>query len=302
MVARWKLERPVKWTSTRTEGYKTDAPGRGHVSRRPSWRWTRTRTITGPARQDLRRRTSARTSRRSRPRCRRTCTGRSSPGQYDIPAIHCNVGDGRVHERRTPVDAYRGAGRPEALVSSSSALAYLGGAGGGRSTPRSSDRRTSSPTTPSPTRRRWPSSTTAASTASRCARQSPGGGRLRRSSANGKKEAAQGGSLPRHRTSPVTSRPVRPRPLGTRRVNSARRRASGSPVWSEFHPSGTVTAFCGTSGHGQGHGTTYAQIVSPTNSASRTRTWRSSRATPTRFRRGWEPTALAPPRSAAAPS
>ena len=28
------------------------------------------------------------------------------------------------------------------------------------------------------------------------------------------------------------------------------------------HPSGKVTAFCGTSGHGQGHETTYAQIVS----------------------------------------
>jgi len=28
-----------------------------------------------------------------------------------------------------------------------------------------------------------------------------------------------------------------------------------------FHPSGTVTVYCGTSGHGQGHETTYAQIV-----------------------------------------
>jgi carbon-monoxide dehydrogenase large subunit len=28
-----------------------------------------------------------------------------------------------------------------------------------------------------------------------------------------------------------------------------------------FQPSGTVTAYCGTSGHGQGHDTTYAQIV-----------------------------------------
>ena len=28
-----------------------------------------------------------------------------------------------------------------------------------------------------------------------------------------------------------------------------------------FHPSGTVTVYCGTSGHGQGHQTTYAQIV-----------------------------------------
>src|SRR5699024_8257809 len=28
------------------------------------------------------------------------------------------------------------------------------------------------------------------------------------------------------------------------------------------HPTGKVTAFCGTSGHGQGHETTYAQIVS----------------------------------------
>ncbi len=28
-----------------------------------------------------------------------------------------------------------------------------------------------------------------------------------------------------------------------------------------FHPSGSVTAYCGTSGHGQGHETTYAQIL-----------------------------------------
>ena len=33
-------------------------------------------------------------------------------GQYVIPAIHCNMRTA-YHQHRTPVDAYRGAGRPE---------------------------------------------------------------------------------------------------------------------------------------------------------------------------------------------
>ena len=40
-------------------------------------------------------------------------------GQYAIPAIHCNVR--AVYTNTTPVDAYRGAGRPEATYRASSA-------------------------------------------------------------------------------------------------------------------------------------------------------------------------------------
>ena len=57
-------------------------------------------------------RTWAPTCRRSRPASRRSCTRRCSPGQYTTPAIYAEVK--AVFTNTAPVDAYRGAGRPEA--------------------------------------------------------------------------------------------------------------------------------------------------------------------------------------------
>ena len=45
-------------------------------------------------------------------RCRPICTRTLLSGQYDIPSIYCEVD--AVYTNTAPVDAYRGAGRPEA--------------------------------------------------------------------------------------------------------------------------------------------------------------------------------------------
>ena len=55
---------------------------------------------------------SAPTCRPSRRRCRPISTRTLLSGQYDIPAIYCEVD--AVYTNTVPVDAYRGAGRPEA--------------------------------------------------------------------------------------------------------------------------------------------------------------------------------------------
>ena len=56
--------------------------------------------------------TWAPTCRPSRPACRPSCTPRCWPGQYKTPAIYAEVK--AVFTNTAPVDAYRGAGRPEA--------------------------------------------------------------------------------------------------------------------------------------------------------------------------------------------
>jgi aerobic carbon-monoxide dehydrogenase large subunit len=104
-----KIDRPVKWTAERTESFLADAHGRDHVSRAelaldangkilamrvhtianlgayPSTFWASVPTY---------------------------LYGILLSGQYDIAAIYCEV-DG-VYTNTAPVDAYRGAGRPEA--------------------------------------------------------------------------------------------------------------------------------------------------------------------------------------------
>ena len=64
------------------------------------------------------------------------------------------------------------------------------------------------------------------------------------------------------------------------------------------HPTGRVTVYTGSHSHGQGHETTFAQLVADELGSRWTRS-RSSTATPARSRSAWAPTAAAPPRSAA---
>ena len=104
-----KIDRSVKWTAERTESFLADAHGRDHVSHAelaldangkilamrvhtianlgayPSTFWASVPTY---------------------------LYGILLSGQYDIAAIYCEV-DG-VYTNTAPVDAYRGAGRPEA--------------------------------------------------------------------------------------------------------------------------------------------------------------------------------------------
>ena len=80
------------------------------TSRTPRWRSTPTARSwrCAPRPSPI----SAPTCRRSRRRCRPISTRTLLSGQYDIPAIYCEVD--AVYTNTVPVDAYRGAGRPEA--------------------------------------------------------------------------------------------------------------------------------------------------------------------------------------------
>lgn len=100
---------PVKWTSDRTEAFLTDAHGRDHVSK-VKMAFDKDHKIIG-----LKVDTIANLG------AYMSLFSSSVPtylyatllsGQYAIPAIHCNVRT--VYTNTVPVDAYRGAGRPEA--------------------------------------------------------------------------------------------------------------------------------------------------------------------------------------------
>ncbi len=104
-----KVKRPVKWTSDRTEAFLTDAHGRDHVTH-AELAVNADGKITA-----LRAKTIANLG------AYMSTFSSSVPtylyatllsGQYDIPQIYCEVD--AVYTNTVPVDAYRGAGRPEA--------------------------------------------------------------------------------------------------------------------------------------------------------------------------------------------
>ena len=104
-----KVGRPVKWTCERTEAFLCDAHGRDHV------------TTAELASDENGRILALRVSTIANLGAYLSTFASSVPtylyapllsGQYDIPAIYCEV-DG-VYTNTAPVDAYRGAGRPEA--------------------------------------------------------------------------------------------------------------------------------------------------------------------------------------------
>ena len=112
MVCLWASKKtgvPVKWTCERTEAFLTDAHGRDHYSEAEMALDGENRIL------GLRVKTVANLG------AYMSLFSSSVPtylyatllsGQYAIPAIHCNVKT--VYTNTVPVDAYRGAGRPEA--------------------------------------------------------------------------------------------------------------------------------------------------------------------------------------------
>jgi carbon-monoxide dehydrogenase large subunit len=112
VVCLWASKRtgvPVKWTSDRTEAFLTDAHGRDHVSK-VKMAFDADNRIIG-LKVDTIANLGAYMSLFSS--CVPTYLYATLlSGQYDIPAIHCNVRT--VYTNTVPVDAYRGAGRPEA--------------------------------------------------------------------------------------------------------------------------------------------------------------------------------------------
>lgn len=104
-----QLERPVKWQATRSEGYLTDAHGRDHQTH-AEMALADDGTIEG-VRLQTHANLGAYLSTFS-PSIPTYLYGTMIPGQYDVPAYYCNVIG--AFTNTTPVDAYRGAGRPEA--------------------------------------------------------------------------------------------------------------------------------------------------------------------------------------------
>jgi carbon-monoxide dehydrogenase large subunit len=103
------LERPVKWTAERNESFMTDAHGRDHITD-AEMAFDADNRIVG-----LRVRTVANLGAHLTlfaPAIPTYLYGTLLSGQYRIPAIHADVTG--VFTHTTPVDAYRGAGRPEA--------------------------------------------------------------------------------------------------------------------------------------------------------------------------------------------
>jgi carbon-monoxide dehydrogenase large subunit len=104
-----KIGRPIKWTGERSEAFLADAHGRDHVT-------TAELAVDGDGKiLAMRVRTKANLGAYLSTFSSSVPTYLYAPllsGQYNIPAIYCEV-DG-VYTNTAPVDAYRGAGRPEA--------------------------------------------------------------------------------------------------------------------------------------------------------------------------------------------
>ncbi|HLX97433.1 MAG TPA: xanthine dehydrogenase family protein molybdopterin-binding subunit, partial [Roseiarcus sp.] len=104
-----KIDRPVKWTSDRTEAFLSDAHGRDHVTH-AELALDAGGKITG-----LRVRTTANLGAYLSTFSSAVPTYLHAlllSGQYNIPAIYAEID--AVYTNTAPVDAYRGAGRPEA--------------------------------------------------------------------------------------------------------------------------------------------------------------------------------------------
>jgi carbon-monoxide dehydrogenase large subunit len=104
-----KVGRPVKWNSDRTEAFLSDAHGRDHITRAELALDESGKMLA------LRVHTIANLGAYLSTFASSVPTYLYAPllsGQYDIPAIYAEV-DG-VYTHTAPVDAYRGAGRPEA--------------------------------------------------------------------------------------------------------------------------------------------------------------------------------------------
>ena len=112
VVCTWaarKVGRPVKWVADRTESFLADAHGRDHITTAEMAMDASGRIL------GLRVKTIANVGAYLSTFASSVPTYLYAPllsGQYDIPAIYCEVD--AVYTNTAPVDAYRGAGRPEA--------------------------------------------------------------------------------------------------------------------------------------------------------------------------------------------
>ena len=112
VVCTWaskKVRRPVKWTAERSESFLSDAHGRDHVTNAELALDANARILGFHVKTIANLGAYMSTFSASVPTY---LYGTLLSGQYDIPAIHVEVD--AVYTNTAPVDAYRGAGRPEA--------------------------------------------------------------------------------------------------------------------------------------------------------------------------------------------
>jgi carbon-monoxide dehydrogenase large subunit len=247
-LAAKRHERPVKWTARRTETYLTDAPGRGHETH-AEMALSDDGDILG-FRVDTQANLGAYLSTFA-PAVPTYLYGTLLSGQYDMPAIHCSVQGAFTNV--PPVDAYRGAGRPEASFLVERMIHRAA---------KSLDM------DPAEFRRRnfvqeFPYQTQVAveydsgdyEKTLDLALDHLDYDAFRERQAEAREE---GRYLGVGLSAYIEACGLAPSEL-------AGQLGAQAGLWESglvrFHPSGTVTAYCGTSGHGQGHDTTYAQIV-----------------------------------------
>ncbi|MDA8020329.1 MAG: molybdopterin-dependent oxidoreductase [Thermoanaerobaculia bacterium] len=251
-----KLHRPVKWTATRSETNLTDAHGRDHVTHAELAMDDHGKIL------GLRAETFASMGAylsTFAPAIPTWLHGTLLSGQYDIPAIFTRVVG--TFTNTAPVDAYRGAGRPEAtfiverLVDLAAAELSID---------------------PVEMRRRNFVAPEAFPYATQVALEYDSGnyiGALEKAVANS--DYAQLRMEQKRRREEVLSRGegkllgigvcsfIEACGIAPSQVVGALGAQAG--LWEsakvQIHPTGTVTVFSGSSGHGQGHETTFAQIV-----------------------------------------
>ena len=246
-----QLERPVKWTATRTETYLTDAHGRGHETH-AELAIDEDDIITG-MRVDTHADLGAYLSLFA-PSVPTYLYATMLPGQYDIPAIDFSVTG--VFTNTAPVDAYRGAGRPEAayvierLVHKAATELDVD--------PAEFRRQNFIPSDAFP--HEMPTTMVYDSgdyeKALDAALGAIGYEEFRERQERAREE---GRYLGVGLSCYIEACGLAPSEL-------AGQLGAQAGLWESglvrMHPSGTVTAYAGTSGHGQGHETTFAQIIS----------------------------------------
>jgi carbon-monoxide dehydrogenase large subunit len=245
-----RLERPVKWIATRSETYLTDAQGRGHQTHGEIAMDDDGNVVGLTVETEANLGAYLSTFAPSVPTY---LYGTLLSGQYDIPAIHCEVTGAFTNV--PPVDAYRGAGRPEASYVVER-LIHLAAKEIGMD-PAAFRRRNFVPEDD------FPYETQVAVTYDSGDYEKTLDRALELLDYEGlrerqERERGEGNYVGIGFSAYIEACGLAPSKL-------AGQLGAQAGLWESslvrFHPSGTVTAYCGTSGHGQGHDTTYAQIV-----------------------------------------
>ena len=256
--------RPVKWVEGRRESYGSTIHGRDHITYLEIAR--QARTARSRACGSRRSPTSAAASRPSARASRRRSTAGSCPGRYKIPNVYCEVTG--VYTNTTFVDAYRGAGRPEATYVVERAMDLLADELGHRpgrdpaaQLPAAGHLPVRQPVrAPDGRQRRQDLHRLRATTSRRWTRRSrwPATPTSPRRRPRRRRAASSSASASRPTSRSAASR--------RRKWIGAVGEGWGAAMWEssniKVHLTGKVVVTMGTQPQGQGHETTYAQIIS----------------------------------------